>query len=247
MPAFPVRICRQIRCAYSVRGRDLGERVACLGQGRGDLVLDGTPRDGAAEMQDDHAVFVDEEGLGHGHDAPVEPIARAVVAADGIVGIAQLRQEGQRLVHPVVVVHSVKRHARFRECSQDRVFHAAGRAPGGEEIYGDEALALKHVAGQEGLVGQRVEIETRGRVALLDGSERGGVHALLQGELVVLKLPEPYAAHREKDREGQDHQPVEFHELFPRRASTSSSLARVRRAFQIDRITIATSGTRVTT
>jgi hypothetical protein len=126
------------------------------------------------------------------------------------------------------------------------VFHPAGRAPGGEEIDRDQVLPLQHVAGQERLVGQRIEVQVRGGVALLGGAQRGRVHALLQRELVVLQLPQPDARDPEEQDEGQHHQPVEFHGAFPRRSSTSDSLARVRRAFQIEAITIATSGRIVT-
>ena len=200
----------------------------------------------ATEMQHDRAGVIDKKGLGHGHNAPIGPIARLLIAPDQSVGIAKLVQKAKRLVDPVAVIHPVKRHARRGQRGQNGMLGAAGRAPAGEEIDHDKPVARQIRARQKRALAQGLQGQIRGDPSLLGGGKGLGIHALLQRVLIVHQLIARDAEKPRSQGKGQHHQPIEFHALRSRRFSTASSRARTRRACQTEARMIAANSPSVT-
>src|SRR5690625_2949577 len=81
---------------------------------RQDFALDLALRDRADMFVDDHAIAVDDKGLGHAIDAEIDAGAPARIRADQRVGIAELAQEAERVVLLVLVNDSMDGNAAFR-------------------------------------------------------------------------------------------------------------------------------------
>ena len=62
------------------------------GDRRHDLAIDVVHGQRPGVLEADHALGIDDEGLGHAIDAPVDRGAAVAVGADGVVGIAELRR-----------------------------------------------------------------------------------------------------------------------------------------------------------
>ena len=78
----------------------------------------------------DHALAVNDEGLGHTVAAPVDGDAPVTVGAHGSEGLSQRAQEAAGIVGLVLVVDADQPDvAALRQFHQHRVFLAAGHAP----------------------------------------------------------------------------------------------------------------------
>src|SRR3546814_6117762 len=89
----------------------------------------------------DASVAVDDEGLGHAGDAPLDG-GTAGIGADAPVGIAELGQPGGGVLRLVAVIDPVERHAGLLgQRAEEGMLSAAGQAPGSKEVHHDHAAA----------------------------------------------------------------------------------------------------------
>src|SRR3546814_13942862 len=83
----------------------------------------------------DASVAVDDEGLGHAGDAPLDG-GTAGIGADAPVGIAELGQPGGGVLRLVAVIDPVERHAGLLgQRAEEGMLSAAGHAPGSKEVH----------------------------------------------------------------------------------------------------------------
>src|SRR6187401_534016 len=100
-----------------------------------DLRREHIGRDRADVLVADHAVLVDDEGLGHAVDAEVDADAALDVVERRVVRIAEAREPAVGVLALVLVVEAVERHdLLLRELDEERMLLAAGDAPGGPDV-----------------------------------------------------------------------------------------------------------------
>ena len=176
----------------------------------------------------DAPVRVDDEGLRHAVDAPVDTDATVGVGAGARVGITELGKPGLGLPGLVLVVDSVNRNdVSTRELCEQRMLVAARHAPGGEHVH-ERDLADQILARQP-------------RRASLDGRQRERRHALAEQRgrqvfALVLERPveqtEQYDGDRERrkrDNQTPGGETALTRALYPLPARTAPARADVNR------------------
>src|SRR5690606_34886554 len=81
-------------------------------------------------LVEDGAVRTDQEGFRHAVDAPVDHCAATLIHADGVIGIAELAQETERVLRLVLVVDARDPDAIIlRQLHEQRMLLTARHAP----------------------------------------------------------------------------------------------------------------------
>src|SRR5690606_9047661 len=76
------------------------------------------------------AVRTDQEGFRHAIDAPVDHCAATLIYADGVIGIAELAQETERVFRLILVVDACDPDAFvLRQLHEQRMLLTAGHTP----------------------------------------------------------------------------------------------------------------------
>src|SRR3569623_3142772 len=94
------------RCAFRTDSAGF-----CPRKRRDDFLVDVLHRQRTRMLEADHAFGIDDEGFGDAVDAPVDRGAAVALRTDGVVGVAQLREEGGGLVGGILLVDAVERDA----------------------------------------------------------------------------------------------------------------------------------------
>src|SRR5215213_8525626 len=126
-------------------------RTAQLFYQRLDLLLHDVRRKGADVLVADHALAIDDVGLGHTIDAVVDADAAIRVEHRELVGVAVALEPGQRVVALVLVVEADDgNQPGLRDPRHDRMLDQARRAP--RRPYVEHPHLAEHVLLREALV-----------------------------------------------------------------------------------------------